>query len=130
MRVKTLILLGAAVSGIAVMAGAFGAHALDSILSKSSIRAYQTAVTYQFYHGLTLLILGALKSSSLESSFENSFWFNYASRLFVLGLVLFCGSLYVLALGGPRWFGPITPLGGLSFIVGWFCLVIYAYRLK
>lgn len=115
------IALAAANGLVAVGLGAFGAHGLRARLSEPMLNAWQTAVQYHFYHVFALLVVALLlqqwgKSTCLSAS----------GGAFLLGLLLFCGSLYGLALGGPRWLGPITPLGGVCFMVGWlllFCAV-------
>lgn len=108
----------AAVNGLlAVALGAFGAHGLRARLSEPLLNAWQTAVQYHFYHVFALLVVGLLLQS-----WGKSIWLSTSGAAFFLGILLFCGSLYALALGGPRWLGPITPLGGLSFMVGWLLL--------
>lgn len=113
----------AAVSGcLSVCFGAFGAHALKASLSDTSLSTWQTAVQYQFYHIVPLLFLSVyLKTNS-------SGLINSAGILFCLGIVFFSGSLYWLALGGPKWLGPVTPLGGLCLIVAWLLLAVQLAR--
>ncbi len=113
----------AAVSGLlAVVLGAFGAHGLKGKLPEAMLNAYSTGVQYHFYHTLALLLV-ALLLQRLTSA-----WLLWSGWLFVAGLLLFSGSLYALALGGPRWLGPVTPIGGLCFMAGWLCLFIGAWR--
>jgi len=102
---------------LSVVLGAFGAHALKETLSESnSLETWKTAVDYQMWHALALLITAAyLKADARISCAIN--------LCFGLGILLFSGSLYWLALGGPKWLGPITPLGGLLLIGGW-CLLL------
>jgi uncharacterized membrane protein YgdD (TMEM256/DUF423 family) len=100
------------VTGVAL--GAFGAHGLaEYLVANESVQTWQTAVLYQLIHAVTLLALGR----------QTTRW---RSLIFVwsLGILLFSGSLYLLALGGPRWLGPITPVGGLLFILGWLMLCL------
>jgi uncharacterized membrane protein YgdD (TMEM256/DUF423 family) len=112
--------LGSISGLIAVAAGAFGAHALRARLTPDHLAAFDTAARYQMYHALALLAVawavgrwpGALPQ--------------WAGWLFVMGTVLFSGSLYGLALTGIRWLGAITPLGGVAFLAGWLCLAISA----
>ncbi|NNL67799.1 MAG: DUF423 domain-containing protein [Myxococcales bacterium] len=104
-------LLGAA--GVAL--GAFGAHGLKGRLGPSGLATWQTAVEYHLIHVVALLALVLFGSATGRS-------IQPAAASFVAGIVLFSGSLYALALGGPRWLGPVTPLGGLAFIVGWLAL--------
>ncbi len=111
----------AAVSGfIAVAAGAFGAHGLKNRLDESMLAVWQTAVAYQFYHTLVLLLIAALPALAANR------WAVTGGWLFTAGIVLFSGSLYVLALTGTRWLGMITPLGGLLWLVGW-ALLLFAF---
>jgi uncharacterized membrane protein YgdD (TMEM256/DUF423 family) len=114
--------LGAASAFIAVAAGAFGAHALRARLSPELLAVFETGARYQMYHALGLIAVGwavARWPGSLT---------HWAGWLFVVGTLLFSGSLYALALSGVRWLGAITPLGGVAFLVGWLCLVIAAGR--
>lgn len=119
-----LFLIAAAFLGATgVILGAFAAHGLKSRLSENLLSAFETGVTYQFYHTLALLALALwLKQSS-------STWLVVSGYLWLVGVVLFCGSLYALALTGNKWFGPVTPLGGLFFIAGWISLLIGAIKL-
>jgi len=103
----------AVLAALAVMLGAFGAHALRGQLDTASLQVWHSAVDYQFWHALALVGLASAPASR---------WRIAGSIAFVIGIVLFCGSLYALALGAPRWIGAITPAGGLAFIAGWFCL--------
>ena len=115
---KMYIIIGAIMAGLAVVLGAFAAHGLKAILSPSEIATFETGVRYQMYHGLALLCLPGL------ASLLSAKWANRVALCFVTGCVFFSGSLYVLATTGVKWFGPITPLGGVFFIVGWTLLVV------
>jgi uncharacterized membrane protein YgdD (TMEM256/DUF423 family) len=119
-----LFVLIAALSGfVAVGLGAFAAHGLKVRLSVEALSTFQTGVQYQMYHALALLAVAILFRVLGHS------WALLASGwLFVAGILLFSGSLYALALGGPRWLGPITPLGGLCFLLGWLALLVAAVR--
>lgn len=118
-------LLLAAINGfLAVGLGAFGSHGLKSRLSEHYLGVWQTAVQYHFYHALVLCVVGILWHRLADSG-----WLNASGYLFIVGILLFCGSLYGLALGGPRWLGPVTPIGGLCFLLGWLCLTVTALRL-
>ena len=112
-----LCLVVASVSGaIAVMMGAFTAHALKDILSSQLMAVMQTGVQYQFYHSLALLLVGILLQQQATALLKLS------ATLFLAGIVLFCGSLYLLAFSGVHWLGIVTPVGGLAFIAGWLIL--------
>lgn len=118
-----LMLACAAASGfIAVILGAFAAHGLKHKLADKLLSAFTTGVEYQMYHALALLAV------ALMAKLYPGHWFTASAGLFVIGTVLFSGSLYALALTGARWLGPITPLGGLCFILGWACLLIAAFK--
>ncbi len=107
----------------AVGLGAFGAHALKSRLVPESMAIYQTAVQYHFWHALGLLAVGVLLLQRPDSgALAASAW------LLVAGLVLFCGSLYVLALTGVRGWGAVTPVGGAAFLAAWAALAWAAWR--
>ncbi len=106
-------LLVAAAGASAVLLGAFGAHALRDVLDARGTELWHTAVQYHFWHALALAIVVGVGQGRAARS---AIW------AFALGIVLFSGSLYALALGAPRWCGAITPLGGVAFIVGWIAL--------
>lgn len=113
-------LLIAAIAGfLAVALGAFGAHGLKSILSDYQLDIYKTAVNYQVWHALLLAVIANQAQHPLLV---------WASWSLVCGIVLFSGSLYLLALTGIKWLGMVTPLGGLSFLLGWGCLAVYAFK--
>lgn len=120
-----LFLALASLSGfLAVALGAFGAHALKFKLDANMLATYQTAVQYQFFHTLALFGVAILlmKVSSTSVALKVS------GFAFLLGMIFFSGSLYGLALGGPRWLGPITPLGGLAFMIGWLSLLWFSFH--
>lgn len=120
---RLFLLLGALSGGIAVAAGAFGAHALRARLTPASLAIFETGARYQMYHALALLAVAWLASRGPGGPGGLPQW---AGWLFVTGTVLFSGSLYALALTGVRWLGAITPLGGLAFLAGWLCLALAA----
>ncbi|EAQ32142.1 MULTISPECIES: DUF423 domain-containing protein [Idiomarina] len=122
MMSQLLIIIAALYGAVAVALGAFAAHGLKSRLSEQLLTVFQTGVTYQFYHTLALLLAG------LWLRFAPSPWVAAAGIFWALGVVLFSGSLYALALTSIKWFGPITPLGGLLFILGWICLLVGAVK--
>jgi len=120
-----LFLLCSAFSGfIAVALGAFGAHGLKNRLTPDLMAVWQTAVQYQFWHTLALLgvVLLAINTAAEHAALK------VAGVAFVLGMLIFSGSLYVLCLSGIRWLGAITPLGGTAFLVGWLALAWYAWQ--
>lgn len=109
---------------LAVAFGAFGAHALKSRLDDYALGVFQTAVQYHFYHSLALLAVGVIALSQPQTALlKSSGW------LFLIGILVFSGSLYVLGITGVRWLGAITPLGGLAFIAGWACLAATGWKL-
>ena len=111
---KLFIITGSLLGMLSVMIGAFGAHALKTTLEATNrLETFETAVKYQFYHSLGLILLGLLMSQYQHKAF------NTAGIGFIIGVVLFSGSLYALALSGYTKLGAITPLGGLAFIIGW-----------
>jgi uncharacterized membrane protein YgdD (TMEM256/DUF423 family) len=124
---RLFLTVGAAGGGTAVMLGAFAAHGLRGRLDAALLHAFETAVTYQFFHSIALCVL-ALWCRQLVRQPALGDAAVLAGILFVSGLVLFCGSLYALTFGAPRWVGPITPLGGVAFIGGWAALCWSAWR--
>jgi uncharacterized membrane protein YgdD (TMEM256/DUF423 family) len=110
---RRLIMIGCIVAGVGVAAGAFGAHMLKTILEPPMLAAYDTATRYQMYHAFGMVLVGIVMRVYDDRRLAMSGW------LFATGMVLFCGSLYGIALAGLKWLGPITPLGGLTFISGW-----------
>jgi uncharacterized membrane protein YgdD (TMEM256/DUF423 family) len=111
---RTLALAGLLLA-LATACGAFGAHALKSQLAPDRLQVWETAVRYHFFQSLGLLAVG-LALRGIDNGAVRA-----AAALIALGIVLFCGSLYALALGGPRLLGMVTPLGGLAWIAGWLC---------
>ena len=108
-----------AISGcIVVMLGAFGAHGLKDILDSYGKSIYDKAVLYQMFHTLAILALGIIEKVLPEVQLQLVGW------AFLLGIVIFSGSLYILALTGIKWLGLITPIGGSLFIIGWIALFI------
>ncbi|MFA6961302.1 MAG: DUF423 domain-containing protein [Opitutaceae bacterium] len=116
---RKYLYLAAGVGVIGVAAGAFGAHVLkESLQAKVTINTWNTAVLYNLIHAPALL------AASLYASTNPSYgkWLQRAAACWAIGVGLFSGSLYFLALGGPHWLGPITPLGGIFLILGWLCV--------
>lgn len=108
---------------LAVSLGAFGSHGLKARLTEHYLGVWQTAVQYHFYHVLALCVVGLLWHKSGAGN-----WLNASGYLFIAGMVFFCGSLYWMALGGPRWLGPVTPIGGLCFLLAWLSLAVAVLR--
>jgi uncharacterized membrane protein YgdD (TMEM256/DUF423 family) len=119
------MIAGALLMLLAVMLGAFGAHALRDVLSPRQFTTYQTGVTYHLFHALAVLAVGIVAHVTRPSP-----WIGLAGVLFVAGIVLFCGSVYALAFGAPKTFGMITPVGGLSFMLGWICVVLHVRTVR
>lgn len=116
---KLFASLGSINALIAVLLGAFGAHALKSRLSPEMMEIFQTGVQYHFYHALGLLAVGIIAWHLPEST-----WLRWSGWLMFAGIVIFSGSLYMLSATGIKWLGAITPLGGTAFIVAWVLLTI------
>ncbi|MEZ4652393.1 MAG: DUF423 domain-containing protein [Candidatus Eisenbacteria bacterium] len=108
--------IGAILAGIGVAAGAFGAHGLKALLAPDLLTVFEVGVRYQVYHALALLAVG-LATTHIHG--RGAPWFHRAGWLFLAGIVLFAGSLYLLALTGTRGWGAVTPLGGVCFLAGW-----------
>ena len=102
---------------LSVVLGAFGAHSLKNILDEYGKSVYEKAVLYQMFHSMALFAVGVLQHLFKEISFSP------AGFGFLIGILLFSGSLYVLAISGVKWLGAITPIGGLSFLFGWAWLI-------
>lgn len=116
----------ASISGfVAVAMGAFGAHALKASLSAPMLEVYRTAVHYHFVHTLVLLLLALL----LQRNAANA-WLRRSSLFFMAGIVLFCGSLYLLAISSMGVLGMVTPLGGVAFLLGWLSLAVAFFSLE
>lgn len=107
---------------LAVMTGAFGAHGLKARLTAEQLGWWHTAVEYHFSHALGLLAIGVLLRVAPVLPTTLPAGVSTSALWLQIGIVIFSGSLYAMALGAPRWFGAITPIGGLAFIIGWFWL--------
>ncbi len=118
---RTFFALGAAFGFLGVALGAMGAHALSTRLAPDRLAIYEVGVRYQVYHALALLAV-AWACERFGAPAGAAGW------AFVAGILIFSGSLYALAFGAPRWFGAITPIGGLCFLAGWLLLVVAALR--
>jgi uncharacterized membrane protein YgdD (TMEM256/DUF423 family) len=116
---RLALVLGAIFMFCAVVAGAFGAHLLRGYLSPEMLGVWLTGVQYQAWHALALLAIGLYLERHAESR-----WVWWSARLFTVGILLFSGSLYLLALTGVREWGTVTPLGGVAFLVAWLLLAL------
>jgi uncharacterized membrane protein YgdD (TMEM256/DUF423 family) len=118
--------VGAALMALAVGMGAFGAHGLKDRLDAYSMTVYEKAVFYHFVHALGILLVALLaRTSAITPAGQTR-----VAWLLLIGIVVFSGSLYALAVTGVRMLGAITPIGGLAFIIGWLLLVYEALRLQ
>lgn len=117
-------LAGAIYGASGVLLGAFGAHALKNTLSPTALETWQTAVSYQLIHALALLAVFVLVRQGVVAGADISLALKISGWGFLIGVLLFSGSLYALCFGGGALFGPMTPLGGVSFIIGWIALAV------
>ena len=120
---SVFLLLGSLNAMLAVMLGAFGAHGLKNILTADMLAVFNTGVQYHFYHALGLLVVGLI-ATQLPASMQ----IKWSGWLMFVGIVLFSGSLYVLAITGLRCLGAITPIGGVCFILAWGMLAYAVYK--
>jgi uncharacterized membrane protein YgdD (TMEM256/DUF423 family) len=112
-RVKRLGMFAAVSGFMAVALGAFGSHGLKGSVSMADLEIWKTAVEYQMFHTVALLAV------VLYLHFYDQCWLHRAANFFAVGIIVFSGSLYILALTDLRWLGAITPLGGVAFLCGW-----------
>lgn len=117
------LIAGSLLSMLSVVLGAFGAHYLKNTLNDYSLSVFQTGVLYQFFHSIGILVLVLLSKSINNLNLDLSIWF------FTLGIILFSGSLYLLAITGLKWLGTITPIGGMFFILGWMFLFMKSLKI-
>lgn len=128
MKNKNWLITASLLAGLAVAAGAFGAHGLKKLVELQYVDTFKTGAQYQFYHAL------AIGFATLVSQFIDNQWIRRVNWSFLLGIILFSGSLYILTLAkvlnteGVNWFGIITPLGGLFFLFGWSALAWGVYK--
>jgi uncharacterized membrane protein YgdD (TMEM256/DUF423 family) len=115
--------IGAFLAAVGVAAGAFGAHYLEALVGGTGIDTFETGVRYHLLHALALVLTGLVPASQ-----QSNKWVNRAGWLFLAGIALFSGSLYILVLAGIPWMGAVAPLGGLSLIAGWISLGLAAGR--
>ncbi len=119
---RVFLIIGALSACIGVAAGAFGAHGLKSRIAPEMLLVFEVGVRYQMYHAFALII-----SAWVLTKWPSSL-VNIGGFLFILGTLLFSGSLYFLSVSGVRWLGAITPFGGLAFLAGWICLAWGVWR--
>ena len=117
------LIAGSLLSMLSVVLGAFGAHYLKNTLDDYSLSVFQTGVLYQFFHSIGILVLVLLSKSIDNLNLDLSIWF------FTIGIILFSGSLYLLAITGLKWLGAITPIGGMFFILGWMFLFMKSLKI-
>ena len=116
------IIIGSALAAVAVAIGAFGAHGLKSRVSADDLVIFETGVRYQMYHSLALILLGLI-GVNFQSNIVQ-----LPAILFLAGIIIFSGTLYLIPLTGLRWFGAITPIGGTALILGWIVLIFNLIR--
>ncbi len=116
MNALTSMRLGAILGGLAVVAGAFGAHAMKDRYDAAALQTFETAVRYQLYHALALVLCGVLAKAGHRTG--------AAAACFLAGIALFSGSLFALVLLGAKWLGAVTPFGGVAFVIGWGLLAL------
>ena len=119
---KTWIMAGAALAGLAVAFGAFGAHVLKSRVTPEMLAVFETGVRYHFYHALGLIAIGTVGFHFPESQLQ------IPAVLMSAGILIFSGTLYLLVLTGQKWLGTVTPVGGLLLILSWLMLAYNIYR--
>jgi len=124
--IRIFLGIAAIFGGLSVAAGAFASHALKEKLSERAIEIFETGARYQMYHALALLMVALLlsRAEAAQSTLAA------AGVAFIVGVVIFSGSLYTLSFTNIKWLGAITPLGGLAFIIGWSCLAVAAWNFK
>ena len=120
---RSFIILAGIFGFLAVALGAFGAHGLQKIVTPAQLTVWHTGVQYQMYHSLALLAIALLANGIINPSIAQ-----WAAWSFVIGILLFSGSLYAIVLFGVRNLGMITPIGGIFFLIGWVLLVISALK--
>jgi uncharacterized membrane protein YgdD (TMEM256/DUF423 family) len=127
---------GIIIAGVAVLLGAFGAHALKQIVLPEQVATFDTGVRYQMYHAIALIVLGIYEQQlSISNHTFNNPFIKRAGLFFTLGILLFSGSIYLLTFKNQLpfsvlWAGPITPIGGLFFILGWASWSAYLFKKK
>ena len=120
---KLVLLFGISFCALSVIMGAFGAHALKDKLSVYSMSIFNKAVLYQMFHSIGIIIAALLNQLFDSNQFNNCAW------MFIIGIVIFSGSLYILSITGLKWLGAITPIGGTLFIASWILMFYYITKL-
>ncbi|MGF1491823.1 MAG: DUF423 domain-containing protein [Microcoleaceae cyanobacterium] len=123
---RFFLFIAAILGGLAVSGGALGAHFLQEQLSERALEIFETGARYQMYHALALLLVGTL----LLRTETPQRLMKVVGIAFILGTLIFSGSLYALSLTGIGWLGAITPIGGVALILGWGCLAIAAWKVQ
>ncbi len=119
---RAFILAGAVFGALATLLGAFGSHGLEGRIDDHRLAVFEIGVRYQFHHALGLLAVGLLARTAADRLLA------WAGGLFVFGILAFSFSLYLLALTGTHWAGPITPVGGTALFAGWVLIAVHAWR--
>ena len=120
---RRCIVAGALLMLLAVILGAFGAHALQAQLTPRQLASYQTGVLYHQLHALGLILIGVVVRVTPPSR-----WAARSAAFLLAGIALFSGSIYAMTFGAPRWLGMVAPVGGTSFMVGWAALALHARK--
>ena len=120
----TWIVIGACFACLAVVLGAFAAHGLKSKISTEDLAIFETGVRYQMYHSLGLILLGLIGFQTAQDIVL------FPATMFIIGIIIFSGTLYLIPLTGLRWLGAIAPIGGTAFILGWSFLIYNLIKLQ
>ena len=120
----TWIVVGACFACLAVILGAFAAHGLKSKITSEDLAIFETGVRYQMYHSLGLILLGLI---GFQTAQDIVF---FPALMFIIGIIIFSGTLYLIPLTGLRWLGAVTPIGGTTFILGWSFLIYNLIKLQ
>jgi uncharacterized membrane protein YgdD (TMEM256/DUF423 family) len=120
---RLFLLLGSINMALAVIIGAFGAHALKARLDETLTKVYHTGVEYHFYHALGLILIGII-----AMNIPANIWLKSSGWMMFAGIILFSGSLYILSVFNLRWLGMVTPFGGMLFILAWLSLCIAIFK--
>lgn len=128
MNANVLLSIGCMSGALAVGFGAFAAHGLAHLVTPAMLSVFKTGVQYQFYHTFALLFCGGFVSLP-AGSIAKKYCYR-AAICFIIGILCFSGSLYLLVLTGIKWWGPVTPIGGLFFIAGWLLMFVAAIKFE